>query len=318
VRIEAVPRRVAVVPSEEHPTGYHVLERMAEVSTSLRAAIAFVTSTGVELVEELLAHHAPLAVQVVARGAPITEPSALLRLDSLGADVAVVIGARAHGFHPKLWLASCPGELHVLAGSGNLTAGGLRTNDEQFEYLRLTDDDIDLINEHERRFEAFADLAVPLSEVVGTTFWREWESQIVVRQQFADQERELDRRLALTAEASSAVAQLYADLLELYERTKVEVRIPGPDGGDRPYVASRFKQAIDRGLRDGTLVTVVARIVRERTEGFDHLAAANRPDLMVETTVLDNTKPYHRLFSAPTKAHAEAAMAAFYGGRRTT
>lgn len=308
--------RFAVVPSEEHPTAYHVLEEIAQVSTSLRAAIAFVTSSGVDLVEALLTNHAPLALQIVARGAPITEPSALLRLESLGADVSVVIGARAHGFHPKLWLGSSPGRLCVLAGSGNLTAGGLRGNDEQFEYLQFREDDIELISEHERRFQAFADLAVSLSDVAGTTFWRAWESQVAARQALATQERELDRQLTATATASFLDAELYADLLALYERTKAEVRIPAQGGGDRPYVASRFKQAIDRGHREGTLIPVVARIVRAPTEGFDHLAAAGRPDLMVETTVLDKTKPYHDLFSATTKAHAQATMDA-YSARET-
>ncbi len=37
-------------------------------------------------------------------------------------------------------------------------------------------------------------------------------------------------------------SSMYRDLNELYERTKREVRIAHPRGGDRPYVASRFKQ----------------------------------------------------------------------------
>lgn len=41
--------------------------------------------------------------------------------------------------------------------------------DEQFEYLRLTAEDAHLIDQHERRFRAFADLGTPLSDVEGRT-----------------------------------------------------------------------------------------------------------------------------------------------------
>jgi hypothetical protein len=155
-----------------------------------------------------------LAVDVVARGAPITDPQSVVRLASLG----------------------------VLSGSGNLTAGGLLESSEQFECLSFQSADEDLVN--------------------------------------------------------------------LYERTKAEVRIPDKSGGTRPYVATRFKQSIDSGHKDGTIVTRVHGIVRKPTEGFDHLAKAGRTDLMVETLVLDESKRYHRLFSGSTKERARSNLAA--------
>ena len=61
------------------------------------------------------------------------------------------------------------------------------------------------------------------------------------------------------------------------------------------------------------LVTVIANIIKKRTSGFDHLAEANRPDLMVENLVLDKTKPYHRFFTQNTRNVAQQRMSEFYG-----
>jgi hypothetical protein len=75
-----------------------------------------------------------------------------------------------------------------------------------------------------------------------------------------------------------------------------------------PTSRPRFKQAIDRGRREGTLVPVVGRIVRGPTEGFGRLAEAGRRDLMVETLVLDESKPYPRFFPAKSKELARANL----------
>ena len=73
-------------------------------------------------------------------------------------------------------------------------------------------------------------------------------------------------------------------------------------------MATRFKQSIDVGHRDGSIVTKVHGIVRRPTEGFGHLAEAGRLDLMVETLVLDDARPYHFLFSEATKERARANL----------
>ena len=59
---------------------------MAAEATILRAAVAFVTSTGVAVVEDLRSRHPLLELQVTARGAPITQPQALLDLRDHGVD----------------------------------------------------------------------------------------------------------------------------------------------------------------------------------------------------------------------------------------
>ncbi|UJA20958.1 hypothetical protein HJD18_12545 [Thermoleophilia bacterium SCSIO 60948] len=109
-------------------------------------------------------------------------------------------------------------------------------------------------------------------------------------------------------EPTAALEQLYRDALEIYDRAREEVTIERKDGSTQKYAATRFKQQIDRGHADGLLVPAVAKIIRPPTLGFGHLEAARRPDLMLETLVLDETKPYHRLFSAPTLKLARVRM----------
>jgi hypothetical protein len=301
---------VLSVPGLEYENGYEALLGVTASDSTLtvRAAVAFVTSSGVDLVERLLADRPGLSLDLVARGAPITEPSALIRLTDLGVNVSLVVGPGAHRFHPKLWLISVGGWFHVLSGSGNLTAGGLLENSEQFECLSFEIGDSAMIERHVDRFECLSRDAVPLTELRQTPFWSAWEGQEQVRRELAERQSELDEQLAKNADSELAKAQLYEDLVDLYERTKVEVTIPDKSGGRRPYVATRFKQSIDIGRKDGSIVTKVHGIVRKPTEGFSHLAEAGRFDLMVETLVLDESKRYHRLFSESTKERARSNL----------
>jgi hypothetical protein len=105
-----------------------------------------------------------------------------------------------------------------------------------------------------------------------------------------------------------AIEQLYADALEIYEVARREVTIPSSDGTRQRYAATRYKQQIDKGYADGLLPTTIASIVKKRTSGFGHLEEAGRPDLMVETLMLDEAKPYHHLFSPNTIRVARARM----------
>jgi hypothetical protein len=97
-----------------------------------------------------------------------------------------------------------------------------------------------------------------------------------------------------------ALDQLYADLTAIYERARAEVTIPRKDGTTQKYAANRFKQQIDKGYEENALIPTVARIVRKQTTGFGHLAEAGRPDLMVETLVVNEEAPYHRFFTPKT------------------
>jgi hypothetical protein len=109
--------------------------------------------------------------------------------------------------------------------------------------------------------------------------------------------------------AAEATDALYADCLNIYDVAREEVTIERKDGSHQKYAANRFKQQIDKGREEGTLVPIIARIVRKPTLGFGHLEAAGRHDLMLENLVIDETKPYHRLFSAETVRIARERMA---------
>ncbi len=133
--------------------------------------------------------------------------------------------------------------------------------------------------------------------------------------QFLPSEEEDAMRTA-TAEdpggVEAAMAQLYRDADEIYERARQEVTMERKDGVRVPYVPVRYKQMIDKGYAENVLVPALARIVRRRTIGFGHLDAAERPDLMLETLILDKSKPYHRFFSAKTIQLAAERMEEYF------
>ena len=133
--------------------------------------------------------------------------------------------------------------------------------------------------------------------------------------QFFNPDGEEAKRLLANAthsELSDAMDDLYADAMEIYERARREVTILRSDGRTQKYAAVRYKQQLE-AVEDNKplLVTVIANIIKKRTSGFDHLAAAGRPDLMVENLVLDEAKPYHRFFTATTIEVARRRMAEF-------
>jgi HKD family nuclease len=304
----------AAIPGDDAATAMDAIARIISGARRLRAAVAFVTSSGVDLLDELLEGHEGISIELVARGAPITDPHSLERLAERGLSVSVVVGSRASAFHPKLWIADHDDALHVLSGSGNLTAGGLRDNDEQFELVRVPLGGA-AADAQEQRFARITAAAVPLDVVRRSPYWSLWKQQQSQRRTLALSQQRLDKVLQDAADARLAVDVLYSDLVDLYERTKSEVEILAPGGGVRRYVASYFKRAIDQSRETTGPVPVVARMVKSPTDGYGHLAAADRPDLMVETLVIDASKPYHRLFLPETVAHAQANLDAYHASK---
>jgi len=283
----------------------------------LRVAVAFVTMSGVRILNEVLEDWSG-ELELVARGAPITQPAALDSLLESGASIRAVVGKRASGFHPKLWVSEGVTGMEVLSGSGNLTEGGMSSNDEQFELLRIRSDEEKQVLAQRTRIETLLGYGVRIEDIRGGRYWKQWIEVERKTNELKTRMVELENGLATTAGTPAEHAQLYVDLLAIYEKAKAEVRIAAEDGSERPYIATRFKQAIDRGRREGTLVPVVSRIVNGPTEGFGRLAEASRRDLMVETLVIDPYKPYHRLFTEKTKKAAQANLDLYdrdYGGR---
>jgi HKD family nuclease len=288
-----------LVPSSETPDGLTALERLVTDAISISVAAAFVTESGAELLAQLLSSRSEVELEVCARGAPITEQTALLRLrDELGATVRVVMGEHAAGFHPKLWLVRSAATLSALSGSGNLTHGGLVSNTEQYELIehQLGSPEAE---ENEHRFMSLTSAGRPLKEVENSPAWYEWADQLKKREQIARQLRELDERLASRKSGSREHDKqlLCEDLYELYERT-VAARLPGRDG--RPYRPSRFKMGLDEACATNNPVPFVARTCRHQTEGFDVIRAAGAWELTAEALVVNTDKPYHDLFYTST------------------
>ena len=195
------------------------------------------------------------------------------------------MGDRADAFHPKLWLVRGEGHLNVLSGSGNLTGDGLVHNDEQFEMYRLAAG-TEVADGHEQRFADLTAHAIPLQEARGTAAWLTWRNQLQRRREISDELRRLDLELAADVAISREAdkRRLCDDLFDLYEQT-VAAKLRRRDG--QRYVPTRFKQSIDRACHARNPVPTVTNICRHQTEGFDVILKENRPDLTVESLVVD-------------------------------
>jgi hypothetical protein len=179
-----------------------VLERELEGARRLDAASAFVTRSGIEL---LLPLPRPGLLRLVCRaGHGPTDPDSIaMAADELGADVRLVTGSDAARFHPKLYLVANRDRLVVLAGSGNLTAGGLRDNVEQFECLVLPASSPVALAQ-ERRFNLLWDQGAPLEEIRSTRFWEAWREQWLRGEALRMEANKLDLDLDRHAPAAPA------------------------------------------------------------------------------------------------------------------
>jgi hypothetical protein len=105
--------------------------------------------------------------------------------------------------NPKLYLVRRNDELIVFSGPGNLTGGGLHSNVEQYEELRISLDSPVAVT-HGERFEALLHLSDPLSELRDSGAWDAYKN-------FAELRRERER----TGDAEERrFAELMRDLTE--------------------------------------------------------------------------------------------------------
>ncbi len=104
-------------------------------------------------------------------------------------------------------------------------------------------------------------------------------------------------------------AALFDDLVEIYDGMR-DARIPNPNSATGDYYRpTRFLNSIRDGhLPEEDIVQKVALLLRRDTSGFDLIADAGRPDLLVESLVLDPSKPYHDLFGERTRDLARERM----------
>ncbi len=101
-------------------------------------SVAFVTESGVGLIENEIKANAGKATVLAGIRNDITSQQALKKLLGLGGALyAVDTGYRAVIFHPKLYLVRGKTQARVIIGSANLTLGGLNNNIEAGVLLNL-------------------------------------------------------------------------------------------------------------------------------------------------------------------------------------
>jgi hypothetical protein len=289
---------MGVVPSGPIPNGSEALDRLLDEVVSVSIAVAFVSESGVSIFADLLERHSVADVELVARGAPITDPTALERARELGWRISVITGHQAIHFHPKLWLLEAPHELRVLAGSGNLTGGGLIANREQFDVTVMSDPN--LIEIHQARYEDLTAGAISLDQIKQSIAWTEWMLQMPERKNLRSRLDRLDEKLARSPaiDRQSDKEQLIADLEDVHARM-VAADLRRQDG--QKYMPNRLKQGIDRAKANGDPVRMVARMCRRQTKGFDVILDSGEYDLTVEALVVDTEKVYYDLFEDETR-----------------
>jgi hypothetical protein len=287
------------------------LDAAVEGARSLSFAVAFVTESGVAKLAEILEPLGELALEVVARAGGVTTPDALHALrDWLGAQVSVAIGRDSMRFHPKLWLARSESELKALSGSGNLTLGGLQDNVEQFELTKMPLKSEEAIEQEERFVELTAGTYL-LESVEDSVVWSSWLTTITKAKSSRKLIQALEGQLneiPVKLRPEEERRQLLTDLYGIYEAT-VEMDLLTPKG--HLYRPTRFLVGINRARDNGDPFELVSRLCRQQTGGFDIILEHDQPQLTVEALVMDEQKPYHRLFSQRTKELAGERMKQF-------
>jgi len=185
----------------------------------LRGAVAFVKESGLRHLQDALSEfmnqggEIRLVVGIDHRGTSIEALRNLL--DRVGPNGQVLINhdeAPYVTFHPKLYLLEGPSHALIVVGSGNLTEGGLYTNDEAFFAIELDKSDPSSVETLRRAHAALDSWSDPSNGTV-----RELSDQLITslaNQGYALPERE--------ASAEDEAVQT--------------PRPPQPDGGEGPLV----------------------------------------------------------------------------------
>jgi len=135
----AVPAKFILqgLTSQNHVSAVAELVQVDNVELVI-LSVAFVSSTGVQLIAEHLKPHAARTTVLAGIRNGITSAQAIRALLDVGVDVKTVDTGSAHiVFHPKLYYVRGAKVARLLVGSANLTAGGLNNNVEASVALEL-------------------------------------------------------------------------------------------------------------------------------------------------------------------------------------
>jgi HKD family nuclease len=292
-----------LIPGSRLRNPAQAIGELWEPSDSVTAAVAFVTSGGIHDLIGLVGTDLS-RLELTVRAAPISEPRALLELEAAGARVYGIAGTRARRFHPKLWLGHTGDRLMVLSGSANLTTPALTQNQEQMEPFSFSAGS-DAAAAHLHRFSQLIVDRLSLEELTDTPYWERWE---VLQTRLANEQRdladELSKPLGLPDPRHRALREA---LLRNLQETKDSL-IPLESGG--PWVPQRTINMVNKA-DDAELVPMLARIIKETKTGFSLLVNHGRDDLLFERLVLDESLPFHSLFSEDMKQAARERLNEF-------
>lgn len=162
--------RILVQPFSDKSMGEFILEALSGVHgdfDSFQAAVAFAKRSGVQHIEVKLKEFvgngktARIVVGVDLGGTTSEGLKALL--NALGDTGELIVNHDEDmfvTFHPKIYFFEAAGKAILIIGSGNLTAGGLYSNDEAFAIMELDPSDSDdqsVIAQYKENFEKWCD-----------------------------------------------------------------------------------------------------------------------------------------------------------------
>jgi hypothetical protein len=215
--------------------------------------------------------------------------------DELGIEVSVVTGREARKFHPKLWLMETADGMRVLAGSGNLTAGGLAGNAEQFDAWCPDKDDAKVQLD---RFKRLTAGAIPLDRFEGSPGWHAWIN-------FEGERRAVDEQIEALDERLVAEGDLMANLWKLYADMGV-AKLKEEDGST--YNRGGFRLVIEGRRGAKTPVAIISSLCRETTPGFERARRNDHLDLAAEVLAVDPQTTYHGLIPEEIRNAAETRL----------
>lgn len=157
-------------PFAEKSVGDFINEALGGVHgdfSSFQVSVAFAKRSGVQYIEDMLKEflgHGKSAQVVVGvdLGGTTSEGLEAL-LNALGESGELFINHDESAFttfHPKIYFFEGPEKSIIIVGSGNLTQGGLYSNDEGFAIFELNPsepDDLEVINQYKEDFRKWCD-----------------------------------------------------------------------------------------------------------------------------------------------------------------
>jgi HKD family nuclease len=230
------PGAISFLNSER--SALSVLEDALHGARGFDVAVAYAKASGVK---PLLDLGLPASSRfLIGTGFALTEPEAVVSLHRRGFPVQLFFGDRdvgPQGFHLKSLLVYRAATLIAITGSGNLTAGGIRDNIEQFveQLLPLQSHEA---KAHQARYESLWKRSIPLSIARRDGLWESYETAY-------------EHRRNAERSARREVARRLSGMRKRSQEARKSIYVPGAAPG---YLANTdprwWMYAIENGTRN--------------------------------------------------------------------